>query len=65
MKQSVREHWRATCEAELYDHVLGFWLENSLDRDNLGHIACLDREGRSYSMDKSVSRASACGMLSH
>ncbi len=43
-----------TYEEELHDHVLGFWLANSLDWDDLGYIACLDREGRSYSTDKSV-----------
>ncbi|TAJ11921.1 AGE family epimerase/isomerase [Marinilabiliaceae bacterium JC017] len=39
---------------ELFDNVLPFWLNNSLDLENGGYFSCLDREGRVYDTDKFI-----------
>ncbi|CAN5185063.1 AGE family epimerase/isomerase [soil metagenome] len=39
---------------ELYDNVLPFWLENSLDEKHGGYFNCLDRKGSVYDTTKHV-----------
>jgi N-acylglucosamine 2-epimerase len=39
---------------ELYDNVLPFWLENSIDNEFGGYFTCLDREGKVYDTDKFI-----------
>jgi N-acylglucosamine 2-epimerase len=36
----------------LFDNVVKFWLDHSLDREHGGYLHMLDREGRPYSTDK-------------
>jgi len=58
-----RDQWRETYEAELHGSVLPFWLTHSLDRDDGGYITCLDRQGSSYSTDKSILLIARCVLL--
>jgi N-acylglucosamine 2-epimerase len=44
----LREHYRAT----LFQDVVPWWQEHSLDREHGGYYSCLDREGRPWSTDK-------------
>lgn len=37
---------------ELYDNVLPFWLDHSLDSEHGGYFNCLDRDGRVYDTTK-------------
>lgn len=37
---------------ELYDSVLPFWLNNSIDKEYGGYFTCLDREGKVFDTDK-------------
>lgn len=40
--------------AELYDNVLPFWLEHSIDEEFGGYFTCLDRDGSVYDTDKFI-----------
>lgn len=40
--------------SELYDNVLPFWLENSIDNEFGGYFTCLDREGKVFDTDKFI-----------
>ena len=40
--------------SELYDNVLPFWLQNSLDQEFGGYFNCLDRDGSVYDTKKHV-----------
>ena len=37
---------------ELFEQVIPFWVDNSLDREYGGYFSCLDREGNVYDTDK-------------
>ena len=39
---------------ELFDNVLPFWLNNSIDRECGGYFTCLNREGKVFDMDKFI-----------
>lgn len=39
---------------ELYDSVLPFWLNNSIDEECGGYFTCLDREGKVFDTDKFI-----------
>lgn len=39
---------------ELYDSVLPFWLENSIDKECGGYFTCLDRQGKVFDTDKFI-----------
>ena len=43
---------RRRYETELYDRVLPFWTEHSLDRQHGGYYNCLDRDGSVYDTTK-------------
>lgn len=43
---------RKLYESMLFDDVVKFWLDHSLDREHGGYLHMLDREGRPYSTDK-------------
>jgi N-acylglucosamine 2-epimerase len=43
---------RQRYETELYDRVLPFWTEHSLDREHGGYYNCLDRDGSVYDTTK-------------
>ncbi|PEN14241.1 N-acylglucosamine 2-epimerase [Longibacter salinarum] len=45
---SIRQRYRS----ELYDRVLPFWMEHSIDRENGGYYNCLDRDGAVYDTTK-------------
>ena len=38
----------------LFDNVLPFWENNSLDKVNGGYFTCLDRKGMVYDTDKFI-----------
>ena len=40
--------------SELFDNVLPFWLENSIDKECGGYFTCLDREGKVFDTDKFI-----------
>ena len=40
--------------SELFDSVLPFWLENSIDKEYGGYFTCLDREGKVFDTDKFI-----------
>ncbi|MDG5799158.1 AGE family epimerase/isomerase [Marinilabiliaceae bacterium ANBcel2] len=40
--------------SELFENVLPFWLNHSLDREHGGYFTCLDRDGRVYDTDKFI-----------
>lgn len=39
---------------ELFDNVVPFWVENSLDQENGGYYTCLDESGKVYDTDKFI-----------
>ena len=39
---------------ELFDNVLPFWLDNSLDNEFGGYFTCLDRKGKVFDTDKFI-----------
>lgn len=39
---------------ELFDNVLPFWLNNSIDKERGGYFTCLDREGKVFDTDKFI-----------
>ena len=41
-------------KSELYDNVLPFWLEHSIDKEFGGYFSCLNRDGSVYDTDKFV-----------
>ncbi|MGK9119736.1 AGE family epimerase/isomerase [Olivibacter jilunii] len=41
-------------KSELLDHVMPFWLKNSLDREFGGYFTCLDRQGQVFDTDKFI-----------
>lgn len=43
---------RRRYETELFEHVLPFWLEHSLDAEHGGYYNCLDRDGSVYDTTK-------------
>lgn len=48
------EALRAKYHAELYDNVLPFWLNHSLDRKHGGFYNCLDRDGSIFDTKKHI-----------
>ncbi|MDE6527286.1 MAG: AGE family epimerase/isomerase, partial [Muribaculaceae bacterium] len=40
--------------SELFDSVLPFWLEKSIDKEYGGYFTCLDREGKVFDTDKFI-----------
>ncbi len=48
--KSLAELYKST----LLDNVLPFWSQHSLDREQGGYFACLDREGNVYDTDKFI-----------
>ena len=48
------EPYHARYHAELYENVLPFWLNHSLDHDHGGIFTCLDRDGSIYDTRKYV-----------
>lgn len=48
--QELLSHYRRA----LYEQVIPFWLEHSLDREAGGYFSCLDRDGSVYNSDKSM-----------
>ena len=43
---------RTRYETELFDHVLPFWEQHSVDREHGGYYNCLDRDGSRYDTTK-------------
>ena len=41
-------------KSELYDNVLPFWLEHSIDKQFGGYFSCLNRDGSVYDTDKFI-----------
>ncbi|HNY05604.1 MAG TPA: AGE family epimerase/isomerase, partial [Candidatus Egerieousia sp.] len=41
-------------KSELYDNVLPFWLEHSIDKEFGGYFSCLNRDGSVYDTDKFI-----------
>ncbi|HPT06116.1 MAG TPA: AGE family epimerase/isomerase, partial [Candidatus Egerieousia sp.] len=41
-------------KSELYDNVLPFWLEHSIDKQFGGYFSCLNRDGTVYDTDKFI-----------
>ena len=41
-------------ENELFENVIGFWEEHSIDPEHGGYFTCLDREGKVYDTDKFI-----------
>lgn len=54
VSKSVLESYRKKFHSELYENVLPFWLNHSLDRENGGYFNCLDRDGSVYDTKKHV-----------
>ncbi len=48
------ENYKAIIEKELFDRVLPFWMEHSLDSKNGGYYNCLDEDGSVYDTTKHV-----------
>ncbi len=46
------QEMRTVYQKELFDYVLPFWMQNSLDKVNGGYYCCLARDGRVYETDK-------------
>jgi len=46
--ETLREHYRAT----LFEDVVPWWEQHSLDPECGGYYSCLDREGKPWSTDK-------------
>ncbi len=46
--------YKAQYKNELFDNVIPFWVNNSIDIDSGGFITCLDREGNVYDTDKFI-----------
>jgi N-acylglucosamine 2-epimerase len=38
----------------LFDNILPFWIDNSIDREDGGYFTCLDRAGKVYDTDKFI-----------
>jgi len=41
-------------ENELFENVIPFWEEHSIDPEHGGYLTCLDREGKVYDTDKFI-----------
>ena len=41
-------------ETTLFDSVMPFWLDHSLDKEHGGYFTCLDRDGAVYDTSKYV-----------
>ena len=48
------EEVRARYAAELYDRIVPFWVEHSIDRKCGGYLHCLDRDGTCYDTFKDM-----------
>jgi len=46
--------WQARIASELWDRVVPFWMEHSLDHEHGGYLNCLDRDGRPFDTKKHV-----------
>jgi N-acylglucosamine 2-epimerase len=51
---SVLRDLRARFEAELFQNIIPFWMDHSIDTDFGGFWTCLDRQGRVYDARKYV-----------
>ncbi len=49
LKQLIEQY-----HTELYDSVIPFWLEKSVDHEFGGYFTCLDREGKVFDTDKFI-----------
>lgn len=49
LKQLIEQY-----HSELYDSVIPFWLEKSVDHEFGGYFTCLDREGKVFDTDKFI-----------
>ena len=49
LKQLIEQY-----HSELYDLVIPFWLEKSVDHEFGGYFTCLDREGKVFDTDKFI-----------
>jgi len=45
-------HYSTIYKDELFNHILPFWTEHSLDREYGGYFTCLDRRGGVFDTDK-------------
>lgn len=41
-------------KTELFDNVVPFWMNNSLDKEHGGYFTCLDEKGKVYDTDKFI-----------
>jgi mannose/cellobiose epimerase-like protein (N-acyl-D-glucosamine 2-epimerase family) len=53
IRRTLRDY-RALYHAELYERVVPFWLNHSLDREYGGYFNCLDEDGSVYDTRKHV-----------
>ncbi|MEG0639368.1 MAG: AGE family epimerase/isomerase [Clostridia bacterium] len=52
MDQATLRHYHTIYEKELFDSVVPFWLNHSLDKQNGGYFTLLDRDGTVFDTDK-------------
>ncbi len=52
MNKADLVRYRQTYKNELFDSVIPFWLNNSLDRQYGGYFSCLERNGTVFDTDK-------------
>ena len=54
-QQSLRKNWfrfASIIAKRLFDDVVPWWQQHSLDREHGGYFSCLERDGRPWSTDK-------------
>jgi N-acylglucosamine 2-epimerase len=54
MDKQTLQTYQQKYHAELYDHVLPFWMNHSLDLEYGGYFNCLDRDGSVWDHNKHV-----------